>query len=247
MDNSNIIETGLNDEQVLKSRIEFGNNLLTPPKKASLLEQFLSKFKDPLIIILLAAGILSICISIYSYSFQNQEASVFFEPVGIFIAILLATGLAFIFESQADREFSILNQVNDEEPVKVRRNGQCIEIAKKDVVVGDVVFLETGCEIPADGILYDSVNLQVDESSLTGEPCCFKSADENDADSNATYKTNEVLRGTKVLQSFGGGLVAKSCPTLATPWIIAYQGSSVHGILQARILRWVAISFSKRQ
>lgn len=131
MDNSNIIETGLNDEQVLKSRIEFGNNLLTPPKKASLLEQFLSKFKDPLIIILLAAGILSICISIYSYSFQNQEASVFFEPVGIFIAILLATGLAFIFESQVDREFSILNQVNDEEPVKVRRNGQCIEIAKK--------------------------------------------------------------------------------------------------------------------
>lgn len=203
MDNSNIIETGLNDEQVLKSRIEFGNNLLTPPKKASLLEQFLSKFKDPLIIILLAAGILSICISIYSYSFQNQEASVFFEPVGIFIAILLATGLAFIFESQADREFSILNQVNDEEPVKVRRNGQCIEIAKKDVVVGDVVFLETGCEIPADGILYDSVNLQVDESSLTGEPCCFKSADENDADSNATYKTNEVLRGTKVLEGHG--------------------------------------------
>ena len=158
MDNSNIIETGLNDEQVLKSRIEFGNNLLTPQKKASLLEQFLSKFKDPLIIILLAAGILSICISIYSYSFQNQEASVFFEPVGIFIAILLATGLAFIFESQADREFSILNQVNDEEPVKVRRNGQCIEIAKKDVVV---------------------------------------------ADSNATYKTNEVLRGTKVLEGHG--------------------------------------------
>lgn len=203
MEPKHSIPFGLSQQQVLESRKEHGQNLLTPPAKASLFEQFLKKFTDPLIIILLVAGVLSVSISLYSYFFQTGSASVFFEPAGIFTAVLLATGLAFIFESQADKEFSILNQVNDDEAVKVKREGLFLEVPKKDIVVGDIVFLEPGCEIPADGKLIDSVSLLVDESSLTGEPCTNKSADEKDFDRNATYSTNEVLRGTKVLEGHG--------------------------------------------
>ncbi|MDE6691751.1 MAG: haloacid dehalogenase, partial [Muribaculaceae bacterium] len=142
--------TGLTDAQVSESRRKNGVNILTPPEKESLWMRFLEKFSDPLIIILLIAGALSIGISCYEYWGLNEGPGVFFEPIGIFIAILLATGLAFIFELKADREFALLNQVNDDEPVQVIRNGNVTQVPKKDVVVGDIVILNTGEEVPAD-------------------------------------------------------------------------------------------------
>ncbi len=201
--------TGLTDAQVAQSREKNGANILTPPKKDSLFKKFLEKFGDPLIIILLVAGALSIGISCYEYFGLGKDAGVFFEPIGIFIAILLATGLAFIFELKADKEFSLLNQVNDDEPVRVLRNSTTIEIPKKDVVVGDVVYLSTGDEIPADGTLVEAVSLTVDESTLTGEPACHKTIDPNDFDPDATYKSNYVLRGTKVMEGHGIFIVDK--------------------------------------
>lgn len=163
----------------------------------------MEKFTDPLIIILMIAGVLSIGISFYEYFGLKEGFTVFFEPIGIFVAILLATGLAFYFELKADKEFTILNQVNDDELVEVIRNGNATQIPKKDVVVGDIVIINTGAEVPADGELLECVSLNVDESTLTGEPMCHKSVDEKDFDTEATYPTNHVLKGTKVMEGHG--------------------------------------------
>lgn len=194
---------GLTDAEVLESRKKYGVNILTPPEKEPLWKQFLEKFTDPLIIILMIAGVLSIGISFYEYFGLNEGFTVFFEPIGIFVAILLATGLAFYFELKADKEFAILNQVNDDELVEVIRNGNAAQIPKKDVVVGDIVIINTGAEVPADGELLECVSLNVDESTLTGEPMCHKSVDEKDFDPDATYPTNHVLKGTKVMEGHG--------------------------------------------
>lgn len=195
--------TGLTDAQVLESRRKNGANVLTPPEKEPLWKQFLEKFGDPLIIILMIAGALSIGISCYEFFALGQSAAVFFEPVGIFVAILLATGLAFYFELQADKEFTILNQVNDDEPVEVIRNGNTTQIPRKDIVVGDIVILNTGEEVPADSELMEATSLHMDESTLTGEPMCLKSVDEKDFDKAATYPTNHVMKGTKVMEGHG--------------------------------------------
>ena len=194
---------GLTDAEVLESRKKYGVNILTPPEKEPLWKQFLEKFTDPLIIILMIAGVLSIGISFYEYFGLNEGFTVFFEPIGIFVAILLATGLAFYFELKADKEFAILNQVNDDELVEVIRNGNATQIPKKDVVVGDIVIINTGAEVPADGELLECVSLNVDESTLMGEPMCHKSVDEKDFDPDATYPTNHVLKGTKVMEGHG--------------------------------------------
>ena len=194
---------GLTEAEVLKSREQYGVNILTPPEKESLLSKFLEKFEDPLIRILLVAGILSIGIACYEYFGLGHGWTVFFEPIGIFVAVLLATGLSFYFELIADKEFSILNQVNDDEPVKVIRNGNAIEIPKKDVVVGDIVILSTGDEVPADAELLEAVTLHVDESTLTGEPVCGKTIVEAEFDNEATFPSNHVMRGTKVMEGHG--------------------------------------------
>lgn len=194
---------GLNDAQVLESRRKNGANVLTPPEKEPLWKQFLEKFGDPLIIILMIAGALSIGISCYEFFGLGQGAAVFFEPIGIFVAILLATGLAFYFELQADKEFTILNQVNDDEPVEVIRNSNTTQIPRKDIVVGDIVILNTGEEVPADSELLEATSLHIDESTLTGEPMCSKSVDEKDFDKAATYPTNHVMKGTKVMEGHG--------------------------------------------
>jgi Ca2+-transporting ATPase len=191
---------GLTDNEVLQNREKYGSNVLTPPSREPLWRKFLCKFHDPLIVILMVAGVMSIGISFYEYFGLEESVRVFFEPLGIFIAIFLATGLAFIFEVKADREFSILNQVNDEEPVEVIRNGKHKRIKKCDIVYGDIVSLNTGDEIPADAELLKSVSLIVDESTLTGELSCKKSADKEDDDPNATFPTNHVMRGTKVIE-----------------------------------------------
>lgn len=194
---------GLNQAEVIQSRHEHGANTLTPPAKAPLWKLFLVKFTDPLIIILLIAGMLSIGISCYEYYMLGEGPRVFFEPVGIFVAILLATGLAFYFEQQADKEFSLLNQVSDDEPVEVIREGNSTTVPKRDVVVGDIVVVNTGAEVPADGELLEATALTMDESSLTGEPQCRKTTDGAQFDSEATFPSNHVLRGTKVLEGHG--------------------------------------------
>lgn len=195
--------TGLTDAQVSESRMKYGVNILTPKEKVPLWRLFLEKFGDPLIIILLFAGALSIGISCYEYWGLGKNGQVFIEPIGIFIAILLATGLAFIFELKADKEFALLNQVNDDEAVQVIRNGNMTTVPRKDVVVGDIVVLNTGEEIPADGILLEAVLLNVDESTLTGEPICHKTTIEADFDPDATFPSDHVLRGTKVMEGHG--------------------------------------------
>ena len=193
----------MTDAEVLESRKKNGANVLTPPEQDPWWKEFLDKFSDPLIIILLVAGVLSIGISFYEFFGLGQDWKVFFEPIGIFVAIGLATTLAFIFEQKANKAFKILNQVNDDELVEVMRNGAMTTIPRKDVVVGDIVVLNTGDEIPADGELLDAVTLSVDESSLTGEPLCVKTTDPAHFDKDATYPSNHVMRGTKVMEGHG--------------------------------------------
>lgn len=195
--------TGLSAQEVEASRKEHGENVLTPPAKKPIWLQFLDKFKDPLIIILILAGVLSIGISFYEYLGLGHGAAVFFEPGGIFVAILLATGLSFYFEYQADKEFAILNQVNDDEPVEVIRQSNITEVPRRNIVVGDIVVLNTGEEVPADGELLESIQLSVDESSLTGEPMCPKTTDESLFDKEATFASNHVMKGTKVMEGHG--------------------------------------------
>lgn len=195
--------SGLSDVEVAESREKYGVNLLTPPKKESLFSRFLKKFNDPLIIILLIAGVLSVGISVYEYTVLEQGFKVFFEPIGIFVAIILATGLGFIFEAKADKEFELLNQVNDDEPVEVIRNGFAMQIPKKEIVVGDIVILNTGAEVPADGELLEAVTLNIDESTLTGEPICHKTTDPENFDPDATFPSNHAMRGTKVMEGHG--------------------------------------------
>lgn len=198
--------TGLSPAEVDQSRREHGTNVLTPPAKEPTWRKFLHKFGDPLIIILLVAGTLSVGISLYEFfgpGYHAGDASVFFEPIGIFVAIFLATGLSFYFEMKAEGEFNLLNQVNDDEPVQVIRGGKATEVPKRDIVVGDIVVLTTGCEIPADGELLEATSLHVDESTLTGEPICAKSTRPEDFDPNATFPTHHVMRGTKVMEGHG--------------------------------------------
>ncbi len=195
--------TGLTSTQVEESRLKHGSNILTPAKKESVWITFLKKFRDPLIIILLVAGALSVLISFYEYYGLGKGFAVFFEPIGIFIAIILATGLSFFFEYQAEKEFAILNQVNDDEPVQVIRDGNSMEIPRKDVVVDDIVILNTGNEVPADGQLIEAVSLNIDESTLTGEPLCHKTVDPDDFDPEATFPSDMAMRGTKIMEGHG--------------------------------------------
>ncbi len=195
--------SGLTQAEVNESRSKYGENVLTPPDKDPLWKKFIEKFSDPLIIILLIAGTLSVGIAFYEFFGLGHSSEVFFEPVGIFVAILLATGLAFYFEMKADKEFAILNQVNDDEPVQVIRDGRAMSIPKREVVVGDIVVLSTGEEVPADGELLEAVTMGIDESTLTGEPICHKSTDPAEFDPDATFATNAAMRGTKVVEGHG--------------------------------------------
>lgn len=186
---------GLTQAQVQESRERYGRNVLTPPKRKSLWALFFEKFSDPVIRILLIAAFLSLGIG-----FIHNE---FAETIGIFCAIFLATGVAFWFEYDAMRKFDLLNSTNDDTPVKVVRDGAVTEIPKQDVVVGDVVLLESGEEVPADGTLQEAVSLKINESTLTGEPMIDKTVDPAHFHEDATYPSNEVLRGTTVIEGHG--------------------------------------------
>ncbi len=186
---------GLTDEEASRSREQHGSNLLTPPKRTSLWKLYLEKFEDPVVRVLLVAAFLSLIISII----ENEYA----ETIGIIAAILLATGIGFYFEYDAGKKFDILNAINEETLVKVIRNGKVKEVPRKDIVVGDVVVLETGEEVPADGELIEAISLYLNESNLTGEPIVHKSVNHHDFDKEATYPTNHVLRGTTVVDGHG--------------------------------------------
>ena len=182
---------GLNDAEVRESREKWGENVLTPPARTPLWKLFLEKFKDPIIRILLVAATLSLVISIV----HNEYA----ETIGIFSAIFLATGVGFWFELDANRKFELLNQMNEEVLYKVIRGGHVREIVKKELVVGDIVILETGEEVPADGELLEAVSLQVNESTLTGEPVTDKTTDPAAFHTDATYPSNQIFRGTTLV------------------------------------------------
>ena len=187
---------GLNDAQVAESRKAHGQNVLTPPKRTSLWMLYLEKYRDPIIQILLVAAAISLVLA-----FLNKD---FVETIGIFAAIILATTVGFYFERDAAKKFGVLTALGEEQPVKVRRNGRVMEIPRRDVVVGDIILVEVGDEIPADGKLFFATDLQVNESQLTGEPICTKSLD---AKGENTYPDDVILRSTMVMNGRGEAVV----------------------------------------
>ena len=201
--NARVNHTGLTDEQVAANRIKFGKNILTPPPTTSLWKLYLDKYRDPIIQVLLVAAAVSLVLA-----FVEQN---FIETIGIFVAIFFATSVGFYFERDAAKKFNILNALNEESLVKVRRNGHVVEIPRKDVVVGDLMIIEVGDEIPADGKLVKAVDLMIDESSLTGEPICSKGIDvdddEDDEEHEKTYPHDMVLRSTMVMNGRGAAIV----------------------------------------
>ena len=186
---------GLSSKQVLSNREKYGENLLTPPKRPSIWKLYLEKFQDPVIKVLLVAAVFSLIISVI----ENEYA----ETIGIFFAIFLATGIGFYFEYDANKKFDLLNAVGEETPVTVIRDGKIHEVPRKDIVVGDVVILNTGEEVPADGVLLEAVSLQINEANLTGELMVNKTTVEADFDEEATYPSNAVMRGTTVTDGHG--------------------------------------------
>lgn len=194
--------TGLTSEQVIESRQKHGSNTLTPPSKESLFLKFLQCFSDPIIRILLVALALSIGIAVYQYACTEASPSVFFEPLGILFAIILATLIGFILELKNEKTFQALNEVDDDTLVKVIRDGNVCQVPRRDIVVGDIIMLETGEEVPADAELLESFNLVVNESSLTGELKCDKFVDPNPDRPEATYPYNHIMKGCTVIDGY---------------------------------------------
>ena len=218
-------KNGLTAREVEESRRKFGDNVLTPPEKESVWKQFLEKFQDPIIRILLIALLLSVAVSLYQLFTGAEGTEVLFEPLGIFVAVMLATVVGFVFEQNANKKFEILNQSEDETLVTVYRDGLIQRIERKDVVVGDTVVIETGDEIPADGTLFEAVSLRVNESDLTGEPSSSKTTDEADFKLEATYPSNYVCRGSSVMEGHGMFVVEKVGD--ATEWGKVYRGAQI--------------------
>ena len=217
---------GLTDEQVIESRRQHGENLLTPPAKESLWKLFFEKFTDPIIIILLVALALSIGVAFYEYFSGQASLNVFFEPAGILMAILLATVVGFYFELSANKKFEILNKVNDDIFVKVIRNGIVCQVFRKEIVVGDVVILETGEEVPADGELLEAVSLQINESTLTGEPVIHKTTNPAAFKADATYPSNHAMKGTTIAD--GHGIMQVTKVGDATEYGKVYEGAQIN-------------------
>ena len=183
---------GLTDEQVKLSREQHGKNVLTPPQRTSLWKLYLDKYRDPIIQILLVAAFVSLILAFIEKNFM--------ETIGIFVAVFLATTVGFYFERDAAKKFNLLTALSEEQPVKVRRNGKVMEIPRHDVVVGDVVLVEVGDEVPADGELIVCNDLQINESALTGEPVAEKSLE---GGGDGAYPRNVILRSTMVMNGRG--------------------------------------------
>ncbi|MEG1909418.1 MAG: calcium-translocating P-type ATPase, PMCA-type [Bacteroidales bacterium] len=196
------IPNGLSSNEVEESRRKHGDNLITPPKKVSLWSIFLTKFEDPIIRILLVVVLLSIGIALVPMFTEGKSFADcdFAESLGILLAVILATGIGFWFEYDANKRFDILNQQQDDRLVKVKREGTILEINRREVVVGDIILLDTGDEVPADGLLLEAVRLKIDESCLTGEMLCSKTIDPSAFALDATYPSNTAMRGTKIME-----------------------------------------------
>ena len=216
---------GLTKKEVEESRRKYGNNVLTPPEKDPLWKQFLEKFSDPIIRILLIALLLSVGVSLYQLFTGAEGLNVLLEPLGIFVAVMLATTVGFFFELSANKKFEILNQSEDEQMVIVYRDGLIQRIERKDVVVGDTVVVETGDEIPADGTLKEAIAMRVNESDLTGEPSCSKTTEESEFNHDATYPSNYVCRGSAVMEGHGVFVVEKVGDE--TEWGKVYRGAQI--------------------
>lgn len=187
-----LLHLGLNDKQVEENRAKYGVNELTPPKRPSMWRLYLEKFQDPVIRILLVAALLSFIVAFVEKDFA--------ETIGIVFAVFLATGIGFYFEYDAARKFDVLNALGSEAMVRVVRNGKVCEVSRKDLVVEDVILLDTGDEIPADAELIKAESLQVNESALTGEPVARKTTNPADFDESAPYASNLLMRGTTIVE-----------------------------------------------
>ena len=183
---------GLADEQVKQSREQYGRNVLTPPHRTSLWKLYLDKYRDPIIQILLVAAFVSLILAFIEHNFM--------ETIGIFVAVFLATTVGFYFERDAAKKFNVLTALSEEQPVKVRRGGKVMQIPRHDIVVGDVVLIEVGDEVPADGELLVSTDLQINESTLTGEPITEKNTE---GGGDGAYPRNVILRSTMVMNGRG--------------------------------------------
>ncbi len=239
--------TGLTSAQVEESRGKYGSNILTPPQKESLWKKFLEKFKDPIIRILLVAWVFSMIISaVHCWGPEQAGFNAFLEPLGIFLAIILASTIGFFFEVKAARAFEQLNAVNDDVLVTVERDWRVQQVSRKDIVVGDIVLLNTGDEIPADGSLLESTSLQVNESTLTGEPVISKTTDEALFDNEATYPSNRVLRSTTVVD--GNGVMRVELVGDATEYGKVNEGALIDNNIETPLqqqLRRLAGTISK--
>jgi len=238
---------GLTKQEVEESRRLHGENILPPPEKASLWSQFLEKFNDPIIKILLVAWLLSMIIAgVHCWGPEAKGFTAFLEPIGIFFAIMLASCVGFFFELKANKAFDVLNTVNDDTLVKVIREGNICQVTKKEVVVGDIVVLETGEEIPADGHLLEAISLQINESTLTGEPIISKTTNEAEFDPEATYPSNMVMRGTTVVD--GHGVMKVELVGDATGYGKVYEGSQIESDIETPLqiqLKGLAAVISK--
>ena len=251
MSKKNLFLNSALSEDSEKVRNGVGQNMIPPPEKDPLWKLYLEKFKDPIIIVLLVVFGLSVCISAYELVVLDKGWSIFIEPSGVLVALLLATGVGFVFELKADREFEILNKVKDARPVKVFRRlsegsqPRLVNIKKQDVVEDDVVKLESGDEVPADGYLLQSTSLRVDESNFTGELYANKTTDEADFDKDATYPSNFLLRGSTVIE--GNAIYKVSATGIHTEEgkgvAITREGSSEETPLNkqlAQLGRWIS-------
>ena len=216
---------GLTDDQVVENRKLYGENVLTPPPQKSLWAQFFEHLNDPIIIILFLALALSFGVACYEYFSGSAELRIFLEPAGILIAILLATVVGFFFEYSANKKFEILNKVNDDTLVKVIRNENICEINRKEVVVNDIVFIEAGDEVPADGELLEAVSMQINESTLTGEQFAKKTTNPADFNKDATYPSNHAMKGTTVADGHGIMKIFKVGET--TEFGKVYEGAQI--------------------
>ncbi len=200
MRDNRIDKKGLSTQEAEASRLKNGSNQLSEPKKQSLWLKFFEKFADPIIVILLIAMALSFAVAAYHYTQGGEGFAVFLEPLGVLFAILLATGVAFYFDLKVEQEFELINKLNAEVPYKVYRDGSLQELMRSEIVVGDLVYLDFGEEVPADGQIVECLSLLVDESSLTGEPSTLKGLGEELKNQEHTYPADCLYRGSKILE-----------------------------------------------
>lgn len=247
--NSYLKECLSNDSEKVISGI--GKNIIPPPEKDPLWKLYLEKFKDPIIIVLLVVFFFSVMVAVYEIIYMDKGWSILIEPSGVLVALLLATGVGFFFELKADKEFDILNKVKDARPVKVfrRKDARSLprlyKIKKHDVVVDDIVKLESGDEVPADGYLLEALSLRVDESNFTGELYANKTTNESDFDADATYPSNFLLRGSTVIE--GNAVYKVSAVGMYTEEgkgvAITHEGSSEETPLNkqlAQLGKWIS-------